>query len=158
QTGKGQRMDPTIYDRLRQTLADRGADAAITQLCTELQERKEYAPLFYALLLKKRHELGVSPVPTEASQNLPESVHAPYEEAIREAGRRVGQLYLDEDDIPGAWMYFRMLGEPEPVAQALDKAQPGDGEDGLQLMEIAFHHGVNPKKGFDWILERHGIC
>jgi hypothetical protein len=143
---------------LQQTLSDQGADAAIERLCATLRERKDYQGLFYALLLKKRHELGVSPVPTEASQALPEQAHVPYEEAIREAGRQVGRLFLEADDIPRAWMYFRMLGEPEPVAQALAAYQPAEDEDIQPLIEIAFHHGVLPRKGFDWILQRYGIC
>src|SRR5205807_7260795 len=107
-------MDPSHLDELQRTLASKGPKAAIEQLCTVLRSQKDYANLFYALLLKKRHALGVSPVPTEGANELPESVHVPYEEAIREAGRLVGQLYLDEGDIPHAWMYYRMLGERHP--------------------------------------------
>src|SRR3989442_12640814 len=109
------------FDDLQSTLAAKGPAVAIDRLCTTLREQKDYGNLFYALLLKKRHELGVSPVPTEAAQSLPEAVHAPYEEAIRQAGRLVGQLYLEEGDVPHAWTYFRMLGEPEPVAKALER-------------------------------------
>lgn len=147
-----------LFENLRRTLAEQGPDAAIADLCATLRERKDYASLFYALLLKRRHELGVSPVPTEPADALPERAHQPYEEAIREAGRVVGDLYLHEGDIPRAWMYYRMLGEPQPVAAALDGAQPAQEEDIQPLVEIAFHHNVNPRKGFDWILERYGIC
>src|SRR5262249_52702295 len=104
------------------------------------------------------HELGVSPVPTEAAQALPEAVHGPYEDAIRDAARHVGQLYLNEGDIPHAWPYYRMIGEPEPVAHAMESYQLTDNEESQQVIEIAFHHGVHPKKGFDWLLERYGIC
>jgi hypothetical protein len=148
----------TMFDELQRTLAEQGAAAAIDRLCAALRERKEYDKLFYALLMKKRHELGVYPVPTDATQFLPETAQKPYEEAIREAGRLVGQLYLDEKDIPRAWMYFRMLSEPEPVARALENYQFKEEEDCQQLIEIAFHQGVHPRKGFDWILDRYGIC
>ncbi|HEV3446220.1 MAG TPA: hypothetical protein VG099_16375 [Gemmataceae bacterium] len=151
-------MDPSHLDELQRTLSSKGPEAAIEQLCTVLRSQKDYANLFYALLLKKRHALGVSPVPTEGANELPEAVHVPYEEAIREAGRLVGQLYLDEGDIPHAWMYYRMLGETEPVAKALERYQFKEEEDPQQLIEIAFHHGVHPRKGFDWILDRYGIC
>ena len=151
-------MDSTLFDQLQRALATEGPTAAIERLCTTLREHKDYANLFYALLLKKRHELGVSPVPTEAAQALPEAVHEPYEEAIREAGRLVGRLYLEAGDIPRAWTYFRMLGEPEPVAAALEGHRFQDDEDCQPLIEIAYHQGVQPRKGFDWILERYGIC
>jgi len=94
----------------------------------------------------------------EAAQALPAHAHAPYEEAIRDAGRLVGRLYLDDGDIPRAWNYFRMLGELEQVTQALEQYQPKEGEDCQQLIEIAYHHGVNPLRGFDFILDRYGIC
>ncbi len=146
------------YDQLQQTLRQEGPAAAIDRLCADLRERKDYGNLFYALLMKKRHALGVSPVPTGPAQDVPEHLQGDYENAIREAGRLVGQLYLDEGDIPRAWMYFRMLGEPEPVARALEGARPGEGEDCQPLVDIAFHQGVHPKRGFDLILERYGLC
>jgi hypothetical protein len=151
-------MDTALFDRLQQTLDEQGAGPAIAELCGTLREQKDYGNLFYALLLKKRHELGVSPVPTEAAQALPEPAHAPYEDAIREAGRLVGNLYLADGDIPRAWAYFRMLGEPEPVARALESYHFHEGEDPQAVIEIAFHQGVHPRRGFDWILERYGIC
>src|SRR6266849_5112786 len=147
-----------IFDELQRTLAEQGPGPAIDRLCAALRDKKEYDKLFYALLLKKRHELGVYPVPTDATQFLPEVVQKPYEDAIREAGRLVGQLYLEQKDIPRAWMYFRMLAEPEPVARALEDYHFTEDEDCQQLIDIAFHQGVHPRKGFDWILDRYGIC
>src|SRR5262249_21783676 len=32
------------------------------------------------------------------------------------------------------------------------------GEDVQQVIEIAFHHGVSPKKGFELLLQRFGLC
>jgi hypothetical protein len=151
-------MNTGTFDQLEAAFKHQGADAAIERLCATLREEKDYAALFYALLLKKRHELGVSPLPSEPAGALPESAHAPYEEAIRAAARLVGDLYLQQGDIPRAWAYFRMLGEPDPVAQALEHHELKEGEEGQQVIEIAFHQGVNPRRGFDWILQRYGIC
>jgi len=151
-------LDAAIFDDLKSALADQGPSVAIDRLCQVLREQKDYASLFYALLLKKRHELGVSPVPTGSSQDLPEETHEPYEEAIRQAGREVGRLYLQQGDIPHAWVYFRMLGENEPVRDALNEYQPRESDDVQQLVDIAFHQGVNPRRGFDLLLERYGIC
>jgi hypothetical protein len=151
-------MDPTVFDELQGTLRAEGPAAAIDRLCTRLRERKDYTSLFYALLMKKRHELGVSPVPTAPAQDLPASAHEPFEEAIRAAARLVGGLYLDEGNLPQAWVYFRMIGEPQPVMEALERHQPAEGEDVQQLVQIAFYEGVHPRKGFDLILNRFGIC
>ena len=81
-------MDAVLFDELQQDLNQRGPTVAIDHLCARLRERKDYAGLFYALLLKKRVELGVSPVPTEPAQAMPAELQGPYEEAIREALRR----------------------------------------------------------------------
>jgi hypothetical protein len=151
-------MHEHLFDELHQVLCADGPAAAIDSLCEALRERKDYGNLFYALLLKKRHALGVSPVPTGSSQDLPPSVHGPYEDAIRDACRHVGRLYLDEDDIARAWPYFRMLGETEPVAEALEHLSLVEGEDCQPVIEIAYHQGVHPRRGFDLILQRYGIC
>ena len=151
-------MLPTTLDELQQTLRESGPAAAIDRLCSRLREDKDYRSLFYALLMKRRQELGVSPIPTGPAADLPTSAHAPYEEAIREAGRHVGRLYLDEGNIGEAWFYFRMLGEPEPVARALADHVPTEDEDLQPLVHLAFYEGLAPKKGFDWILGRYGIC
>jgi hypothetical protein len=151
-------MDATTYDDLQRTLKTAGPGEAIGRLCATLQERKEYSSLFYALLMQKRFELGVSPLPTAPSSELPEAVHEPYENAIRAAARRVGQLYIDDGELLKAAPFFRMIDDRQPLAAALDNYQPFEGEDMQPLIELAFHMGAHPKKGFDWLLQRYGIC
>ena len=151
-------MTQSIYDALVQTVNREGGLAAVEQLCTHLREQKDYANLFYAMLVSKRLELKVSPVPTESAQSLPESVHAEYEEAIRQTGRTVGELFLAQGDIPRAWAYFRMIGETGPIARALAERELEVEEDPQPLIDIAYHQQIQPRKGFDWILERYGIC
>ncbi len=85
-------------------------------------------------------------IPTGPLDDLPQSVHETYEDAIREAARLVGRLYLDSGNIPHAWAYFRMLGEPQPVAQAMEGHTPSEDEDIQQLIEIAYHQAVTPRK------------
>ena len=151
-------MESHALDDLQATLQRSGPDAAIDRLITDLKSRRDAHGVFYALLMKKRHALGVSPVPTGSNQDLPANVHAAFEEGIREAARTAGQLCLDENNIPQAWAYFRMLGEPAPVAAALAKLEPSDDQDIQPLVEIALHHGVLPEKGYEWVLRRYGIC
>jgi hypothetical protein len=151
-------MESTNYDDLKRTLEAGGPAQAIDRLCATLKERKEYANLFYALLMKKRFELGVSPMPTAPSSELPTAVHEPYESAIRESARQVGQLYIDDGELLKAAPYFRMIDDRQPLAAALEKYQPFEGEDLQPMIELAFHMGAHPKKGFDWLLDRYGIC
>lgn len=151
-------MDTTLLDELERCHAAQGPAAAVERLIEQLREQKDYASLFYTLLMKKRVELGVNPLPTAPASELPSSVHAAYEEAIRTAARLVCRLYLDEGNIPLAYGYANMLREMEPIKAALDRCQPGDGEDLQQLVQIAFYEGAHPRKGFDWVLTRYGIC
>lgn len=151
-------MESTLFDNLERTLAAEGADAAAHRLCQHLSDTKDYSSLFYALLLRKRQQLGVSPIPTGPAADLPQHTHAEYEEAIRQAGRHVGNLFLQDGQVPQAWAYFRMLNEPEPIRQALEAHQPAEDEDLQALVQIAFYEGVHPRKGFDWILQRFGLC
>jgi hypothetical protein len=154
-------MGTTVTDlfyNLTQTLQTKGAPAAIEALCTTLRERKDFTGLFYALLMKKRHEMGVSPMPTGSALALPNEFHADYEKAIREAATTVGKLSLEAGNIPEAWVFYRMLGETDPVREALDKTVVVEGEDCQPLVDIAYHQGVHPTKGFDLVLQRFGIC
>lgn len=151
-------MDQTIYDELQGTLQTAGPKEAIDRLCATLREKKEYSSLFYALLMKKRFELGVSPMPTAPSSELPVAVHEPYENAIRDSARQVGQLYIDDGDLLKAAPFFRMIDDRQPLAAALEKYQPFEGEDLQPIIELAFHMGAHPKKGFEWLLQRYGIC
>jgi hypothetical protein len=151
-------MESALFDQLDQTVKTAGPAAAIDKLCAELRANKDYAGLFYALLMKKRFDLGVSPIATGSNQDLPASAHSEFEEGIADAARTVGALYLGDGQIPQAWGYYRMLGDPAPVAAALEKLQLDDSMDTQAIIDIAFHQGVLPIKGFDWVLQRFGIC
>jgi hypothetical protein len=151
-------MDPAVCAELERTLTAEGPEAAVDRLCARLRDQKDYHGLFYALLLRARHRLGLNPVPTAPSAEVPADKQAAYEDAIRTAGREVGGHYLAEGQIPQAWAYFRMLNEPEPIRRALEAHTPQDGEDLQDLVQIAFTEGVHPRKGFDWVLQRYGLC
>jgi hypothetical protein len=151
-------MDSAIFDDLEHTLAAEGPNVCLRRLCERLRQEKDYASLFYALLMEKRQQLGVSPIPTGPASELPASTHNDYEEAIRQTARHVGGLYLQEGQLPQAWAYFRMLNEPEAVRQALETYEPKEDEDLQTLVQIAFYEGVHPRKGFNWVLQRYGLC
>src|SRR4051794_2007345 len=152
------KIEPAAYDRLKAALTTDGPVAAVDKLIAELRQAEDFNSLFYALLMKKRVELGVSPFPTGPSSDLPPHTHEPYEQAIREAGRHVGNLLLDRGDIAKAWGFFRLIGEHEPVREALAKLTPGPDTDVYPLIEVAWQNGVLPEKGFDLVLDRHGVC
>jgi len=61
-----------------------------------------------------------------------------------------------DGEIERAWPYFRAIGEVKPVAKALENIAPDDANDGV--LQIAYFDRVAPRKGFELILEKHGIC
>ena len=150
--------DPALFDSPRAKLAAGGPLAAVDDLCDRLRQAGDFQNLFYALLMRKRVELGLPPFPTGPAADLPPETHEPYEEAIRHAGRLVGNAYLERGDIPKAWQFFRMLGEPEPVKAALTEYKPGPDADPYPVIEVAWQQGVLPQKGFDLVLDGSGIC
>ena len=146
------------FDSLRNLLATAGPKVAVEKLCDDLRAAADYHSLFYALLMKKRVELGVSPFPTGPSNDLPPEAHEPYEIAIRDSAREVGTIFLKKHEFAKAWGFFRLIGEPGPVKDALDAFEPGPDDDTYPLVDIAWHQQVHPRKGFDIYLTRHGIC
>ncbi len=151
-------LTPEQYDRLRDVAATKGAAAAVEQLTRDLEDLGDADALFYAMLMKKRVELGVSPFPSGPSTDLPKEAHEPYESAIRDAGRLVGQQLLKKHDIRRAYFYFNMLGETGPVKEYLDAYTPTDADDIQGAVEVALYQGVHPRKGFELVVERYGIC
>jgi hypothetical protein len=91
--------------------------------------------------------------------DLPAETRRAYEQATIDAAREVGGLFLGDGQIERAWPYFRAIGEPRPVAEAIGKLDLQKERDGIDgIIAIAFHEGVHQRKGFELILEHHGIC
>jgi len=144
---------------LEASLNQEGPAAAIDRLVKDLEAAGEYRLLLDALLLKARHELGLPLIQVGRLTDLPEPDRSRFEERYVEALRHVGRLLLEADDIPAAWPYFQAIGEPGPVAEAIDRLQPPDDQDRVaRLIEVAFHQGANIRRGFDLILENYGAC
>jgi hypothetical protein len=151
--------DTAAFDALDRTLRASGPGAALDQLIGHLAERGEFRALLDALLLKARHELGLPLVQVGPLAEIPEPARSRYEDRYVEAIRSVGGKLLDAGDVPSAWPYFRAIGEPEPVARAVDAYEPAEGDERLGAMiEVAFNQGANPRKGFALILDHYGTC
>ena len=144
---------------LEDAFRDGGSSAVLALLVRDLTERSEFRALLDALLLLARHDLGLPLIAVGALADLPEPTRSRYEERYVEAIRSVGQSFLDAADLAAAWPYFRAIGEPEPIAQALDSYQPSEGDERLgQVIDVAFAQGANPRRGFELILDHYGTC
>jgi hypothetical protein len=145
-----------VFDLIEQAAKQGGAQSALDLLVGISRRDKNYSLLFEARLMQARHELGLPLVFNGSLDDLPQSERQPYEEAMKAAARETGGLYLADGDILRAWPYFRAIGDPAPVADAIEKVESHDQLDGI--IELAFGQGVNPRKGFELLLKHHGIC
>jgi len=106
--------------------------------------------------MQARHRFGLPLIFSGSLDDLPENIRQPYEEAMKEAARETGSLFLADGDLLRAWPYFRAIGDPGPVVAAIEKIDSHDQVDGI--IELAFGQGVHPLKGFELLLKKHGIC
>lgn len=148
-------------DALDRAFDSSGPGAALDLLIADLDARGDARGLLDALLLKARHELGLPAVHVGNLADIPEPARSQYEDRYVEAIRRVGRKLLASGDLVAAWPYFRVLGEREELARAIDdyvpSGEPGDETLG-QVVDVAFNQGVNPRKGFALILDHYGAC
>ena len=149
-------MSDEAFDRFEQAVKAGGAAAGLDFLARRFREEKNYALLFEARLMRKRHDLGRPLLGVDAAGDWPGAAQKAYEQCFLEAAREAGGLYLADGDIRRAWPYFRAIGETAPVAAAIEKAEPQEGIEAV--IEIAFHERVNPRKGFELLLAQFGIC
>ncbi len=150
---------PSDFERVEEALSRSGARGALEALAEALEREKKYPQLFEALLMQSRAALGLPLIPLGPATDLPEEVLRPHEDSIAAACRKVGGLYLAEGDIVAAWPYFRALGETAPVAAAIRRIEPGSKRKDLEeLIDIAFHQGVEPRRGLEMLLANSGIC
>src|SRR3984957_18983413 len=138
----------------------RDPDAAFDLLAAKFLAEKQYARLFETRLMHRRRQLGLPLIYNGGLGDIPAAQRPAYEEAFINAAREAGGLFLADGDIPRAWSYFRAIGEPARVAEAIGRAEAdNDGGDNTQaLIEIAFHEGVHPVKGFALVLAHFGTC
>jgi hypothetical protein len=153
----------SAFDSIAGTLRDLGPQAALDRLAIDVEAAGDYRALLDAMLLRARHELGLPLIAPGSLAEIPEPSRTQYEEKYVEAIRLVGSKYLAAGDIPTAWAYYRVIGENEPIARALLDYRPdadggGDGDRLGAVIEVAFNHGVNPRRGFELILEHYGTC
>jgi len=149
-------MESSTFEALEQAFRSDGPAAVFDRLIRTALEAKDYRLLFGARLMQTRHSLALPLIETEPAINLSGEQLSSYQDALNSAAREAGQLYLADGDIVTAWTYFKALGDPSPIAAAIEKGDGGEQLD--RVIEIAFNEGVNLRKGFELILEHQGIC
>ena len=75
--------ESTPFQTFRETAEQQGAEAVLDQLAENLRTEKKYAQLYDALLMKKRHQLGLPLEGTDSLRDLPEEVQTEIERATK---------------------------------------------------------------------------
>jgi hypothetical protein len=139
-----------LFPQLDPLLSSADPAAGLDFLAEQFRAAKEYGMLFEARLMKKRQELGLPLIQTDAL------TRDDYQEAVIAAAREAGELFLADGKIERAWPYFRAVSETGPIFQAIDSLEPAGNLDAV--VSIAFQEGVHPRKGLELILSQHGMC
>ncbi len=147
-----------MWDKLEQAGNTQAGDLQI--LLDELQSGSDPHLLFDALLLKWKHEQNLPLLQPTTISDVPVELKSEYERVYIDAARQTGQKLLDTGRIADAWMYFRAINEPGPVAEAIEKFTPAAGlDDELEeVLQLALYQRVNPAKGVQLMLSTHGMC
>lgn len=147
------------FSKLTETKSS-GPSAVFDKLLESLKASQDFHRLFDATLMRKKHELGLSLLRPTSLDDVPSEKRTEFEKTYVEAARESGQLFLDAGQIANAWLYFRTIREPAPVAKALEampsRREPGDETE--ELIQVALFDGANPAKGVEWMLRTHGTC
>jgi hypothetical protein len=147
----------TQFEELRTSLSQGGIDALFGKLAAQLTEEKRYSELFDARLMEARYRLGLPVILTKSIDELPAAQQADIDEALVKTCREVGGLLLADGKIGEAWHYLRHAGEKKLVAAALEKWEPVE-EQVDEMVNIAVHEGVSPRRGFQLVLKSFGTC
>lgn len=149
-------VDPNSFVALDRFLERGDRSGGLDFLVEQFRAAGDVQLFFEAKLMKRRLELGLPLIQTESTSEFPAAVRNQYEETMVETAREAGSLALNEGNIPLAWPYFRAIGEPGPVFDAIDKIEPGSAAEAV--INIAMGEGVHPAKGLELILHQHGMC
>ena len=149
-------MAKDSFDEIEQKIKSVGLEEGFDYLIQRFCKEKKYPLIFQARLMKKRHELGLGLIQLDSSSDIPEESQSTYNQTQLEAAREVGTLFLTDGQIEQAWPYFRAIGDAKPVADAIEAMKPK--EDMAAIIEIALYERVNPRRGFELLLESYGTC
>jgi hypothetical protein len=151
-------MPEDVFGTLEQLLESENPSTSFDLLISQFRAAQDYRSLFEALLMRKRLELGLPLFLKDDLSAVPAEARDVYGQAVTEAAREVGELFLSNGEIAQAWPYLRATGDSARVADAIEKVEAGDSDGVNRIIEIAFQEGVHPAKGLELIVAKYGIC
>ena len=144
-----------LLNKLDTVVQSGGSEAVFESLVEAAHAESNYPLLFEVRVMQARYRLGLAPI--AADGDVPSNLRPAYDEALVRAARETANLLLASGQIEAAWRYFEAIGDTVPIAEAI---QNWHGPEPVpdRVIELAFYRGVNPLKGFELILNRHGLC
>jgi hypothetical protein len=129
----------------------------LEKAAVELAAAGELHRLFDLRLMQHRYALGL-PLDRHGSiDDVEEPRRSQLESAYLAACREVGQLFLKAGEFRQAWMYLRPAGDKQLVRQQLAQVTLQE-EMADELIELALFEGVDPERGYAWLLGKQGTC
>lgn len=140
--------------------ADPSADAVLVALQKTLIGKKDYHRLFDALMMQARLEMKLPLSKPASMDGVPEESERPFRAAYVKAARKVGALFLKDNQLADAWAYFRTINEPQPIKAAIERiAVPDEPDEQFdEIVNLALYEGAHVVKGLEFLLATHGTC
>ncbi len=132
-------------------------DQMLCLTAKQLVQAGQFHQLFDLRLMQRRHELGIPLGEQAPLDELEESLRNKLEQAYLDACREVGNLLLEAGKTRDAWTYLRPAGDKAAMRLWLERAIPDD-DSAEELIALALHEGIDPERGFAWLLARRGTC
>lgn len=148
-----------MWEELNQGLEKSPAEALQT-LIDQLGAKGDPHHLFDAELMKWKFENNLPVTQPTSVADVPREKKLEFEQVYIEAARKTGKQLLDRGQLSDAWMYYRVIGETDDLAAALDAYQPpAEIDDELEeMLQLSLYQRVNTVKGVELMLATHGMC
>jgi hypothetical protein len=144
-----------MFDELA-ALAD-DPEQLLAAAAQRLAAAGELHRLFDLRLLQERRRLGLPLDRRTPIDEVEEPLRSQLEAGYLAACREVGELLLEAGRFREAWMYLRPAGDKLALRRRLARVVPEEGQTD-ELVELALFEGVDPERGYAWLLGRQGTC
>lgn len=129
----------------------------LAQAAQSLAAAGDVHRLFDLRLMQERRRLGLPLDRRTPIDDVEEPLRSQLEAAYLAACREVGELLLDAGRLREAWMYLRPAGDKLALRKRL-AGVTADEAHADELIELALFEGVDPERGYAWLLGRQGTC
>lgn len=144
-----------MFDELA-SLAD-DPERLLAAAAAQLAQAGDLHRLFDLRLMQERRRLGLALDRRTPLDELDEPLRTELENAYLAASREVGELFLQAGRLREAWMYLRPAGDKLALRRSLARVAADDAR-ADELIELALYEGVDPERGYAWLLGRQGTC